>query len=97
MVGDTQPDLTILLDLDPKIGLARADQRRVASTPGSFLRADTFESRNLDFHQRLRAGFLAIAKAEPARVSVFDAFQNELTLADQIWRHVAARFQLATV
>lgn len=91
VVGDTQPDLTILLDLDPKIGLARAHQRRVATTPGSFIAADTYESRHLDFHQRLRAGFLAIAKAEPDRVVVFDAFQNELMIADKIWHHVCTR------
>ena len=97
VVGTNQPDLTILLDLDPKIGLARADKRRTSATPGTFIRADTFEGRNLDFHQRLRAGFLSIARNAPSRVTVFDAFQNELLLADQIWRHVAERFQLATV
>lgn len=95
VVGSTRPDLTILLDLDPKIGLARADQRRAAATPGAFVRADTFEGRQLDFHQRLRAGFVAIAQAEPGRVAVFDAYQNELTLADQIWRHVSSHFNLA--
>ncbi len=96
VVGDTQPALTILLDLDPKVGLARADRRRqTAATPGAFLRADTFEGRHLEFHQRLRDGFLALAKSEPHRIAIFDAFQNELVLADQIWRHVSARFRLA--
>ena len=95
VVAKTQPDLTILLDLDPKIGLARANQRRTAATPGTFIAADTYESRQLEFHQRLRAGFLAIAKSEPKRVIVIDAFQNELQIADQIWRHVATRFNLA--
>lgn len=94
VVGSAQPALTILLDLDPKIGLARADQRRTA-TPGSFLAADTFEGRRLDFHQRLRAGFLEIAKLEPQRVVVIDAFQNELIIADQVWGHVSARFASA--
>jgi dTMP kinase len=91
-VVPTQPDLTILLDLDPKIGLARANQRRTSATPGAFIAADTFESRRLEFHQRLRAGFLAIARAEPGRIVVIDAFQNELTVADRIWRHVSERF-----
>lgn len=94
VVADGRPGLTILLDLDPKIGLTRANQRRAAATPGTFLRADTFEGQQLEFHQRLRAGFLAIAKAEPSRVVVFDAFENELTLADRIWRAVAAYMQL---
>lgn len=94
VVGADQPDLTILLDLDPKIGMARADQRRTA-TPGAFIAADTFESRRIEFHQRLREGFLAIARQEPARVFVVDAFQNELAIADQIWALVMARFNVA--
>jgi dTMP kinase len=91
VVGTDQPDLTILLDLDPKIGLARADQRR-AATPGAFVAADTYESRRLDFHQRLREGFLEIARQEPNRVVVVDAFRNELMIADEIWHHVSSRF-----
>lgn len=94
-VGPTQPDLTILLDLDPKIGLARASQRRTSATPGTFITVDTFESRHLEFHQRLRDGFLSIARAEPNRVVVCDAFKNELALADEIWRIVAEKFHLA--
>lgn len=91
VVGSDRPALTILLDLDPKIGLARADRRRTAA-PGAFIAADTYESRRLDFHQRLRAGFLEIAKHEPDRVAVIDAFQNELVIADQVWSHVTRRF-----
>jgi dTMP kinase len=94
-VGATQPDLTFLLDIDAKVGLMRANQRRTAATPGTFIAADTFEGRNLEFHQLLRQGFLSLAKAEPQRVIVIDAFQNELTIADQIWRCVADRFGLA--
>jgi dTMP kinase len=91
VVGADQPDLTILLDLDPKIGLQRANQRR-ASSPGTFVAADTYEGRQLDFHQRLRAGFLALAAAAPQRIVVVDAQLNELAIADLIWRHVAERF-----
>ena len=95
VVGTGQPDLTFLLDLDPRIGLARADQRRSAATPGAFVAADTYEGRRLEFHQQLRDGFLAIAKAEPLRVVLLDAFQNELTIADQIWRFVGDRLGVA--
>jgi dTMP kinase len=91
VVGADQPHLTVLLDLDPKIGLARADQRR-AATPGGFIAADTYEGQRLDFHQRLRQGFLEIAQQEPNRVVVVDAFRNELTIADEIWRIVSSRF-----
>ncbi len=90
-LGSLAPDLTIVLDLDPAIGLARANQRRVALTPGAFVTSDTFEGRRLAFHQRLRQGFLDIARAEPGRVAVMDAFQNPLLVADGIWRLVAER------
>jgi dTMP kinase len=58
------PDLTILLDLPVEAGLAR-------KAPGDVTR---FEAEfDLDFHRRVRDGFLAIATAEPARVAVIDA------------------------
>jgi dTMP kinase len=94
VVGQDQPHLTILLDLDPKVGLARADQRRT-SAPGTFVAADTYEGRQLDFHKRLREGFLNIARHEPNRVIVIDAFRNELTIADEIWNHISTRFAIA--
>lgn len=68
-VGDFKPDLTIILDIDPKIGLER-----------SFNKAKTmevkelrFEGREFEFHQNLRKGFLEIAKDEPNRCVVLDA------------------------
>lgn len=68
-VGDFKPDLTIILDIDPKIGLER-----------SFNKAKTmevkelrFEGREFEFHQNLRKGFLEIAKNEPNRCVVLDA------------------------
>ena len=68
-VGDFKPDLTIILDIDPKIGLER-----------SFNKAKTmevkelrFEGRELEFHQNLRKGFLEIAKEEPNRCVVLNA------------------------
>jgi dTMP kinase len=71
------PDLTILLDLDPHIGLARAKKRR--SGP-----VDPFEQADLAFHHAVRARFLALAKAEPARFVLLDAGLPELALAAAI-------------
>jgi dTMP kinase len=85
------PDLTVVLDVDPVVGLARADQRRGAQTQGAFIVTDTFESRRLAFHQRLRQGFLDLARAEPERIVVLDGFQNSLTIADAVWQHVEMR------
>jgi dTMP kinase len=59
-----EPDLTVLLDLPPEIGLARARGRAVA---------DRLESESLDFHQRVRQTFRALAEADPDRYLVVDA------------------------
>ena len=64
-VGDFQPDLTIVLDLPIETGLARAAARRGTET--------RYESLPLDFHARVRAGFLAIAARDPERCIVIDA------------------------
>ena len=55
------PDFTVLLDLDPEVGLARAGD------------PDRLEAEPLDFHRRVRAGFLDLAGAEPHRYVVVDA------------------------
>jgi dTMP kinase len=60
--GGRTPDLTVLLDMDPVAGLSR----RVRS-------ADRLEAEPADFHLRVRAGFLALARAEPGRYLVLDA------------------------
>ncbi|MGX7707648.1 dTMP kinase [Methylobacterium sp. Gmos1] len=87
VVGATRPDLTLILDLPPEIGLARARQRERASARGP----DRFEAEALEFHQRLRAAFLAIAEAEPARCAVIDAQGSPDRVAQAIRSAVAAR------
>lgn len=66
IVGNTRPALTLILDIDPAMGLARAKSRADGSE-------DRYERKGLEFHQRLRAGFLQIAAAEPKRCKVIDA------------------------
>jgi len=66
--GGLQPDLTLLLDVDPEIGLKRSTQRR--SKGGEWNRLDAYE---LDFHLRVRAGYFELVKAEPRRWVVVDA------------------------
>jgi len=66
IVGRTRPALTLILDIDPAMGLARAKSRADGSE-------DRYERKGLEFHQRLRAGFLQIAAAEPKRCKVIDA------------------------
>lgn len=69
VVGRTRPDLTLILDLPPETGLARAAARGEAAGEGP----DRFEAEALGFHARLRVAFLEIAKAEPGRCAVIDA------------------------
>ncbi|HVA79444.1 MAG TPA: dTMP kinase [Candidatus Binataceae bacterium] len=62
-------ELTIVLDLEVETGLERTRARAKGAVRGP----DRFEGEVTDFHRRVRAGFLAIARAEPDRVMVFDA------------------------
>ena len=66
-VNGVMPDLTIILDLDPKEGLRRASERRGKGT------ADRFEKETLQVHRRRRKAFLGIAAREPERCVVIDA------------------------
>ena len=64
--GPTQPDLTLVLDLDPRVALERALGRDAKSG------TSRFEAAGLEFQQRARAGYLALARREPERVRVID-------------------------
>ena len=75
VVGDITPDLTFILDIDVKAGLERS-QKRLASNQGTEKTEDRFERMELEFHEKLRQGFLEIAKKEPKRCHVLDATQS---------------------
>jgi dTMP kinase len=89
-VGANGPDLTLILDLKPEVGLERAAKRRQGRG-----RADRFESEGLSFHQTLRRAFLDIAAAEPWRCAVIDAGGSEDEVAVAIWSTVEARLDPA--
>ncbi len=91
VIGTDTPHLTIVLDLDASAGLLRANHRRGEPTSGPDVAVDAYEGRTLAFHQRLRQGFLDIAKAEPQRVAVVDGLQTPQAIADQVWAHVSRR------
>jgi len=88
-VGETVPDLTFVLDVPVELGLKRAMTRRGAEN------ADRFESEALDFHERLRAGFRAVAENEPGRCVLIDASAPRAGVAEQIWGVVEQRLQPA--
>jgi dTMP kinase len=77
-IGDAEPDLTLILDVAPGIGLARAGTRRGDG------KADSFESKPAAFHSALRQGFLDIAAQEPDRCKVIDASGGSDEVADRI-------------
>lgn len=66
------PDLTIILDLDPEVGMQRAKARRKASEA-----ADRFEKEALKLQRKRREAYLAIARDEPERCVVIDAGKDE--------------------
>lgn len=75
-----KPDLTILLDLDPEIGLARATARNIAQN--LTVSEGRFESEALEFHQKIRAGFLAISRREKRFLVVNAAQDADAVFAD---------------
>ncbi|MGE5335250.1 MAG: dTMP kinase [Nitrososphaerota archaeon] len=84
--GGLRPDLTLLLDIVPEVGQARKVQG--SAQGGEWNRLD---AEDVAFHQRVRAGYLELAAAEPQRILVFDASQSPDTLAAIIWETVQAR------
>lgn len=78
VVGGTRPALTLMFDLDPAHGLARARQRGEGE--------DRYERKGLGFHQRLREGFLAIARGDAARCRIIDAGLPVDDVASAVWQ-----------
>ncbi|MCQ2734665.1 MAG: dTMP kinase [Alphaproteobacteria bacterium] len=87
VAGDFKPDLTIILDIDPKVGM----QRSFAKAQEMKVKELRFESRQLEFHQNLRQGFLDIAKREPKRCVVLNADKDIETLHREIVEVVQSR------
>ena len=91
VVGDTRPDLTLILDIDPARGLDRAAERRAAGDQQASA-PDPFEERGLDFHERLREGYLQIARADPARCRLIDADATPDAVGDRVREAVQQHF-----
>ena len=85
-----QPDLTLVLDMDPAEAFARVSKRGVEAALAQT--GDRFEKEDIEWHGRLREAFLDIAKKNPGRCIVVDASQAEDDLEAEIWDVVTARF-----
>jgi len=79
IVGATRPDLTLIFDLDPQAGLQRAKARTSA------VDENRYERKGPEFHQRVREGFLAIARGDPKRCRIIDASGPVETVSAQVW------------
>jgi len=88
-VGGLWPELTILLDLDPETGLARAVARN--ESEGKTNAEGRFEAESLAFHSRVRQGFLSLAASFPERISILDASGTPEAIAQDLRALVEAR------
>ena len=74
LFDDLKPDVTLLLDLSPQLGLERAWQQLATGQ-----RSDDesrFEAETVAFHEKVRAGYLELARLEPDRFRIIDAAQT---------------------
>jgi dTMP kinase len=83
--GGLKPDLTLLLDVDVEIGLRRKELK------GEWNRLDAY---NLEFHQRVRQGYLSLVQNEPERWVVIDAAQEPVKVQEQMRKVVAQRLNI---
>jgi dTMP kinase len=83
VVGPDVPDLTLVLDLDPNIGLTRVNTRGEAT--------NRFEDENFEFHKQLRAAYRDVAEQEPDRCVLIDADANQDVVAVRVWMAVSER------
>lgn len=91
VLAGLRPDLTLMFDLAPEIGLARAGARRPTGSG-----ADPYEGRDLAYHRELREGFRAIAADEPDRCVLIDAEGTPDQVASRVWTAVASRLPTGT-
>jgi dTMP kinase len=83
--GGLKPDLTILLDVDVETGLRRKELK------GEWNRLDAYD---LEFHRRVRQGYIQLVQAEPERWEVIDASHSPKKVQDELRRVVAERLNI---
>ena len=75
-IGTCLPDLTLVIDLDPRLGLERARGRELF---------DRMENQSLEFYDRVRRGYRDLAQREPERVKIVDGGQSLEVVGQQVW------------
>ena len=89
LLEDFKPDITLLLDLSPKVGLARAWKELNKGTRSGT--ESRFEEETLSFHEKVRSGYLELAHQEPDRFKIIDAAGDERQVQEDI-RKVLAQY-----
>jgi dTMP kinase len=90
-VAGAWPQRTILLDLDAEQGLRRALARNLEND--ACVNEGRFEAEELDFHSRVRQGYLALAGQHPRRFAVINAAKDAAAVAEDVWQAVAERLE----
>ena len=90
-VGPHLPGLTLVLDLEPEVARERQIRRSHPPGTGSF---DRMEAEPVDFFERVRQGYLDVAKAHPHRVKIVSAAGTIDETAQAVWKQVARAFNL---
>ena len=91
-INEFKPDLTFILDIDVRTGLNRSNARLSEDDAGEQTE-DRFERLDLDFHERLREGFLEIARQNEGRCYILNAAQSMDHLSDEIKNIALAKLQ----
>ncbi|MBR4597060.1 MAG: dTMP kinase [Opitutales bacterium] len=86
-IGECMPNLTILLDLDARLGLARAGKRDEGET-------DRMGSQKIEFYEKVRAEYLRLARENPERFAVIDASKSIPEIAEKISKTVEEKFNV---
>lgn len=87
-IGDTLPDMTLLLDVNISLGMQRCAKRQ----EGKKIKYDRIESEALEFHEKVRQGYLELARRYPDRFRKVDAMRHPEPIAADIWTLVSDAF-----
>ena len=87
-IGPAVPDMTLLFDINVSLGLQRCAKRQ----HGQPAPLDRIESETLEFHERVRQGYLALARRYPSRFRLIDAMRDVSSVSSDVWSAVASAF-----
>lgn len=89
--GNLGPDLVVLIDIRPELGLKRIMENRAQSGQSG---TDRIEQENISFHQKVREGFLALSQQDNERYLVVSGEKEQLSLGQEIYSQVKNKFNI---